>query len=84
MGNLIKVHGNNDGEFAAVVSDRCQGQGLGTEMLRRLIEIGRDERLDRVVADVLPENRDMQRVFQKLGFRFQRSLGDPTKVVFDL
>ncbi|MBK9714343.1 MAG: bifunctional acetate--CoA ligase family protein/GNAT family N-acetyltransferase [Kouleothrix sp.] len=84
VGNLIKVHGNNDGEFAAVVSDRCQGQGLGTEMLRRLIEIGRDERLDRVVADVLPENRDMQRVFQKLGFRFQRSLGDPTKVVFDL
>lgn len=84
VGNLLKVHGTNHGEFAAVVSDASQGQGLGTELLRRLIEIGRDENLDRIIADVLPENRDMQRVFQKLGFRFRRSLGDPTKVEFDL
>jgi acetyltransferase len=84
VGNLIKIHGTNDGEFAAVVADAYQGQGLGTELLRRLIAIGRDERLERVVADVLPENRDMQRVFQKLGFRFKHSLGDSTKVVFDL
>jgi hypothetical protein len=33
---------------------------------------------------VLPENREMQRVFQKLGFRFRRAFGDPTKVEFDL
>jgi acetyltransferase len=84
VGNLIKVPGTSDGEFAAVVSDTCQGQGLGTELLRRLMAIGRDEGLERVVADVLPENREMQRVFQKLGFRFKRSLGDSTKVVFDL
>jgi acetyltransferase len=84
VGNLLKVPGTNDGEFAAVVSDTFHGQGLGTELLSRLIEIGRDEHLDRVVADVLPENRDMQRVFQKLGFRFRRAFGDPTKVEFDL
>jgi acetyltransferase len=84
VGNLIKIPGGSDGEFAAVVSDSSQGQGLGTELLRRLMAIGRDEGLERVVADVLPENRDMQRVFQKLGFRFKHSLGDSTKVVFDL
>ncbi len=84
IGNLLKAPTSNDGEFAAVVSDTFQSQGLGTELLRRLIEIGRDENLDRIIADVLPENRDMQRVFQKLGFRFRRSLGDPTKVEFDL
>jgi len=84
VGNLLKVPGTNDGEFAAVVSDALHGQGLGTELLRRLIEIGRDEHLDRVVADVLPENHEMQRVFQKLGFRFRRAFGDPTRVEFDL
>ncbi len=84
VGNLLKVPGTNDGEFAAVVADGFHGQGLGTEMLRRLIEIGRNEKLDRIIADVLPENREMQRVFQKLGFRFRRSFGDPTKVEFDL
>lgn len=84
VGNLLKVHGTNDGEFAAVVGDGFQAQGLGTELLRRLIAIGRAERLDRIIADVLPENHEMQRVFQKLGFRFRRALGDPTKVEFDL
>ena len=84
VGNLLKVHGTNHAEFAAVVGDAFQGQGLGSELLRQLIEIGRDENLDRIIADVLPENRDMQRVFQKLGFRFRRSFGDPTKVEFDL
>ena len=84
LGNLLKVPGSNDGEFAAVVSDNYHGQGLGTELLRRLIEIGRNEKLDRIIADVLPENQDMQRVFQKLGFRFRRTFGDPTKVEFDL
>jgi len=84
VGRLIKLHGANDAEFAAMISDAYQGQGLGSEMLRRLIAIGRAERLDRVVADVLPDNRDMQRVFKNLGFRFRRTLGEPIRVEFDL
>ena len=35
----------NDAEFAVLVSDEWQRQGLGTELLRRLIEIGRVEKL---------------------------------------
>jgi acetyltransferase len=69
VGRLIKLHASNDGEFAIVVSDRCQGQGLGTELLRRLVQIGREEKLSRIVGDVLPENRDMLRVCEKLGFK---------------
>jgi acetyltransferase len=84
VARLMKINGTSDGEFAAVVSDACQGQGLGTELLRRLIAIGRDERLERIVAEVLPDNHDMQRVFQKLGFRFHRSLGEPTRVELEL
>jgi acetyltransferase len=84
VGRLIKIRGANEAEFASVVSDAYQGQGLGSELLRRLIAIGRDERLERVVADVLPDNRDMQRLFKKLGFRFQRVLGEPVRVELDL
>jgi acetyltransferase len=84
VGRLSKLRGANHAEFAAVVSDAYHGQGLGSELLRRLIEIARDERLDQVVADVLPDNRDMQRVFKKLGFRFRRVLGEPIRVEFDL
>jgi RimJ/RimL family protein N-acetyltransferase len=68
VGRLVKIRGTSDGEFAVVVSDQFQGRGLGSEFLRRLIQIGRDECLDCVVAEVLPEKRDMQRIFEKFGF----------------
>jgi acetyltransferase len=84
VGRLMKIRGTNQAEFAAVITDAYQGQGLGSELLRRLIAIGRDERLERVLADVLPDNRDMQRLFKKLGFRFRRVLGEPVRVELDL
>lgn len=69
-----KQHGTNEAEFAMLVNDQWQNQGLGTELLKRLLEVGRDEQLDRVTADILPENRAMQHVCQKLGFEIGRGM----------
>jgi acetyltransferase len=33
--------------------------------------VGREEKLNRIGADILPDNRGMQRVCEKLGFRLQ-------------
>ena len=62
-----------------LIRDEVQGQGLGTELLRRLVEVGRHEGLDRILADILVQNRAMQQVVRKLGFEIVRSddLGDP-------
>jgi acetyltransferase len=68
VGRLIKAHGTRDGEFAILVSDKWHHRGLGNELLKRLLEIGRNEKLTRVFGDILPENRDMLRVCDKLGF----------------
>ncbi len=68
VGRLIKMHGTNDGEFAILVSDNWHHRGLGNELLKRLVDIGRDEKLTRIFGDILPENRDMLRVCDKLGF----------------
>jgi acetyltransferase len=78
VGRLSKVHGTNDAEFAILISDQAQGQGLGSELLRRLVQIGRDEKLSRITADIIPENIEMQRVAQKIGFRLHRTIEDPT------
>ena len=56
IGRLMKVHGVNAAEFAIVVSDECQGQGLGTRLLSLLVEIGRKEGLERIFGHILPEN----------------------------
>ncbi len=69
VGRLIKMHSSNDGEFAILVSDQWQGRGLGVELLQRLIVIAREEKLIRMVADVLPDNQDMLRLCEKLGFK---------------
>ena len=68
VGRLVRLHGSNDAEFALLVTDRVQGHGLGTELLRRLVEVARDEKLDRVVASIDPQNEDMTFVSEKVGF----------------
>ncbi len=76
VGRLSKLHGLNEAEFSILVSDSFQGQGLGTELLKRLVQIGRDERFDRIIADILPENHVMQHICKKLGFRLSSHLDE--------
>ncbi|MBC6949385.1 GNAT family N-acetyltransferase, partial [candidate division KSB1 bacterium] len=71
VGRLSKSHGANEAEFAALVSDTYQGQGLGSALMRRLIDIGRAEKFDRISADILPDNDGMQRVCKKLGMQLR-------------
>ncbi len=78
VGRLSKVRGTNEAEFALLVSDRFQGQGLGTAFLDRLVTIGRDEKIDRISGDILPDNAEMKHICKKLGFRLTHSIGDPT------
>jgi acetyltransferase len=73
VSHLIKAHGANEAEMALLVTDQYQRKGLGTELLRRLIQFGRDEHLERLTGDILVENRGMQEVCRKLGFRLQYS-----------
>jgi len=68
VGRLIKVHGVNEAEFAIVISDQQQGQGLGIYLLKLLVEIGRKEGVERIIGHILPDNYRMQRACKKLGF----------------
>ena len=72
IGRLSKVHQTAEAEFAILVSDAWQGNGFGVELLRRLVEIGRDEKLKRIVATILSDNVAMQRVSRKVGFTLTR------------
>jgi acetyltransferase len=85
VGRLTKIRGTNDAEFAVLISDEYQGRGLGTELVRRLVEIGRDEKVDRVTAEILPENQMMQNVCRMLGFKLKfRADEDAIHAVLEL
>ena len=65
------MHGANEAEFALLVTDRCQKQGFGTELLKRLVQIGRDEKLTRITAIIMADNHAMQHVSRKVGFKLK-------------
>ena len=75
VGRLTKQPGRNEAEFAMLVIDEFQGEGIGTELLRRLVAVGEAEGVDRITADILQRNRAMQRVGEKLGFDLVRGDG---------
>src|SRR5580765_2982663 len=78
VGRLTRTHGTNDAEMALLVSDDFHHRGLGTELLRRLIDIARREKIERITADILAENRTMQRICEGLGFRLAYRPEDAT------
>lgn len=81
---LSKQNGTDSAEFSLLVSDRTQGQGLGTELMRRLLQVGRDEQLRRIWGEILAENAAMQRICEKLGFRLERVDADLVNAEIEL
>jgi acetyltransferase len=76
VGRLIKLRGGKEAEFAILISDDYQHQGLGTELLSRLVAIGRREGVKRIIADILPDNAAMIRVSEQVGFTCRYSAED--------
>src|ERR1035437_4878074 len=68
VGRMNKLHTRNEAEVAALVSDQYQRRGLGYELLRRVVQIARDEKIALVSAEMLPDNVAMRAVFKRLGF----------------
>jgi len=76
----------NEAEAALLVADAQQRQGLGAELLRRLLHVARDEGIHRIVAEMLRDNVAVQAVFKKFGFRLSSIDGgfNEVKAVLDL
>ena len=85
VARLSKLHSADEALFSILVNDQYQGQGVGKELLRRLLQVGRDEGLTRISANMFTENQDMQRMALGLGFRIDPT-SDPkmVKAVIDL
>lgn len=78
IGRLSKLRGRNEGELAVLVDDRFQHLGMGTELYRRLIDVARQEKLEKVISTVLVENYDMLAICKKLGFELRSDMEDNT------
>ncbi len=78
VGRLSKFRGEEDEARASLlVSDRFQDRGLGTELLRRLIQVSKAEKITRIVAVMSRENEVMQKLCDSLGFSLTPRNDDP-------
>ncbi len=78
---------NPDGEsaeFAVVVDDAWQGQGVARALLRALAEAARRAGVARLHGAVLRSNHGMLRFIESLGFSVADDPEDPEQVVVSL
>jgi acetyltransferase len=80
VGRLTKTPGQDEAEVAVLVSDAHQKQGLGSELVARLVDVGRKENLGQIIAIILPENDGMRALAKHLQFEIRDS-DDPGVVV---
>jgi acyl-CoA synthetase (NDP forming)/GNAT superfamily N-acetyltransferase len=68
--------GSLDAEVAFLVEDAHHGRGLGSVLLEHLAQAARERGVRRFVADVLPANRKMIKVFTDAGYSVRPTYED--------
>lgn len=68
VGRVTKIGGTKDAKFALIVKDSWQNHGIGAQLMRLILEIAKNEKLEHIVAYLLEENHQMQTMCKKFGF----------------
>jgi acyl-CoA synthetase (NDP forming)/RimJ/RimL family protein N-acetyltransferase len=63
-------------EVAFLIEDAHQGRGIAQLLLEHLAQAARERGITRFVAEVLPENRRMAKVFADAGYRVSKGMED--------
>lgn len=75
VARISRTHGTHDAEVAITVCDEWQRSGLGSELLKRVVQIARQEKIRGINAEVLRDNIGMQTVMKRIGFRLKLADG---------
>ncbi|MDI2128694.1 bifunctional GNAT family N-acetyltransferase/acetate--CoA ligase family protein [Yinghuangia seranimata] len=78
-GRAVKTgpHGRSStAEVAFLVQDDQQGRGVASVLLEHIADVARERGIRRFVADVLPSNRRMMKVFTEAGYTQQSAFED--------
>lgn len=80
VGRYMVNPDGNSVEFALVVSDECQGQGIGTRIMKTLLLAARNKGISFFEGEVLLINKPMLSLVKKLGFSIE-TIEDDKEVV---
>ena len=72
IANYVRLRDPTIAEAAFAVADADQRRGIGTRLLEQLARRAAAAGIERFLAEVLPDNRGMLRVFEHVGFQLKR------------
>lgn len=76
--------GGADCEFAVTVADEWQRKGLGTVLMKHLLEVARSRGIRSLHSSDAADNASMQKFAAHLHMRSQRDPDDATQVVYSV
>lgn len=84
VGRLIANPDHEDAEYAVFIVDSWQNKALGNCITEFCIEIAKDWKLKKFVAQTTTDNRSMISVFKKHGFRVDHGSDSSVEVEREL
>jgi len=72
LANYVRLRDASTAEVAFAVADDLQGRGIATRMLERLAALANLFGIEEFLAEVMPDNSSMLRVFAEAGFQSSR------------
>jgi len=72
VGRLVMNPERDAAEFAVIVADPWQSEGLGWKLIERVIEIAKEIGVRMLYGEVLAQNRPMLDIAKKMGFNILR------------
>lgn len=81
---LIEDAWRETAEYSILIADFFHGRGLGNVLTDYIFDIARERKIKKIVASVLSNNKPMIHMFERRGFRFDRSALDIYDVELDL
>lgn len=69
---LSKMPGTDDATFSMTVKDNWQNKGLGTKLIEKVLQIAKQEKVKHIVAHMLEENVQMQKLVTRFGFSLKK------------
>lgn len=80
----FSVTSDGKAEVAATVSDDWRHKGLGSALMRRLIDVARQHGIDELYSIDASDNEPMRELANYLGFECKTDPQDPTQVIYTL
>ncbi len=71
VARLSRMHASNDRQLTVTVADAWQRRGIGAQLVRCAVRVATTEGVDRLIAELTPDNIGMRELLADEGFSFE-------------